>query len=105
MEVVTVDGVEALETALSKMSPWPGMPEGTRAIVTRLVDKTETYETTECLGYLRIGVSCFPITMLFDIHGIATGKTFKPGDFIDSYESFTRLGYKLIWRPEKGTIN
>lgn len=100
-----IQSVESLEVALSNMKPWPGMPEGTRAIVSRRIDEDESSETLLVLGYLRAGIPCFPISMLFDQHGVATGQTFRAGDFIDSYETFSRMPMQLLNRKAESVLN
>ena len=100
-----VQSIESLEVALESMKPWPGMPEGTRAIVSRRISEDEFSETLVVLGYLRVGVPCFPVSMLFDSLGIAMGKTFKAGDFIDSYDTFNKMPVQIVKRAAEPVHN
>jgi len=103
--MIIVQSIESLETALAGMKPWPGMPEGTRAIVSRRISEDEFSETVVVLGYLRVGIPCFPVSMLFDRLGIAMGKTFKAGDFIDSFETFRKMPMEIIKRAAEPVSN
>jgi hypothetical protein len=96
--VVVVNDIRSLEDALASMEQWPGLPEGTRAIVSRRIEEDDHSETLLVLGYLRVGIACFPVTMLFDHHGVATGKTFRVGDFIDSFETFRKMPMEILNR-------
>lgn len=99
-----VHDIRTLEACLQDMEPWPGLPEGTRAIVTRLVSETEHYEELKVLGYLRLS-QVFPVSMLYDQHGIALGQSFKPGDFVDSFQTFSSLKAEILKRASEPPTN
>jgi len=71
--------------------PWPGAHPDIRYIVLRRESETADRETDRVIGYLKKGSN-----LLVDFAGNAIGGTPKNGDFIDTYDSFQKLGYDLI---------
>jgi hypothetical protein len=94
-----------LEAVLANMEPWPDMPEGTRAIVSRLVGDDGTTGNLLVCGYLRVGLPCFPAGMLFDSQGVATGELVRAGDFIDDYGHFHKMPIHYIQRGAEPRAN
>jgi hypothetical protein len=82
--------VSTVADALAELPDWPGMPVGTRALVTRLISETERTEYLFTVGYLRVGIEGQPENRVYDHLGNPTEETFKPGDFIDGYEHVQR---------------
>lgn len=90
--------VSTLLSALMDLPPWPGKPEGTRAIVTRRVAESQTQETLWVAGYLRIGVEGQQPDRLYDEVGNPLSLAVQQGDFIDGFEHY------LKWLSRGATI-
>lgn len=93
-----VTDLTMLQTELESAEPWPGYPEGTRAIVNRRVLWRKDYEELKCRGYLRIGQPAHAVTMLYDEMGSPLGTHVEPGDVLDSWSQWQKI---LSQRTEK----
>lgn len=90
--------VRPISEAVADLPDWPGMPAGTRALVTRSIGDTETHERLFTVGYLRIGVEGEPPNRIYDHLGKPTQETMQQGDFIDGYQDILR------WIAEGATL-
>ncbi len=97
-----ISNFNELHNELESMEPWPGLPTGTRAVVTRKMQEDSESETLVVRGYLRIGSVLYGPDMLYGADGMPLYQSVCAGDYIDSYTTFKKFNYHLLKRARKG---